>query len=194
MASYGAMLRPSALASSAVVERAKEGVRSTHKALARFARPRAFGLPPNTEAAAVRAVRNVIRFRLHYALLLWVILLASLAPRRRVSLVFLMASSKVAASYGVLLRAFPNSAFLHRIIDRRLVVALFLIVIVVQLALTGALKHLLLSLAAGIPVVLIHAVFQTDGDLSATEAAAAELDPIAAEKKEGGGDLELASL
>ncbi|XP_008794911.1 PRA1 family protein F3-like [Phoenix dactylifera] len=193
MANYGAMLRRSGLgrATEAVAERA----RSTRKALSRFARPQAFACPADAEAAAVRAVRNVAYFRLHYALVLWILLLATLAPTHRASMLFLMAASKVALFYGVLLRAFPNSALLRRILDRRLVLALFLIVIVVELALTDAIKHLLLALAIGVPLVLLHAVFRVRDDLVAGDDAAAAVDaaPLSEKKEKEEPDLESGS-
>ncbi|KAJ0970672.1 hypothetical protein J5N97_018631 [Dioscorea zingiberensis] len=162
MAEYGAKLRPAA---AAIVSRA----RSTGKALTKFARPRSFSVPHDADAGAIRTVRNLIHFRLYYTVFLYVILLSSLVPRRRAAMVCLMATSKVAASYAGLLKAFPNSAVL-RFVDRRLVAALFLIVIVVQLVLTRALKHLLISMAVGVPIVFAHAVFRARDDLAGEEA------------------------
>ncbi|XP_008786184.1 PRA1 family protein F3-like [Phoenix dactylifera] len=193
MASYGAMLRRSGLAraTEAVAERA----RTTRKAFSRFARPQAFACPSDAEAAAVRAVRNVAYFRLHYALVLWVILLATLAPARRASMLFLMAASKVALFYGALLRAFSNSALLRRILHRRLVLALFLVVIVVDLALTDAIKHLLLALAIAAPLVLLHAVFRVRDDLVVGDEASAsgEAAPLSDKKEKEEFDLESGS-
>ncbi|WOL10491.1 PRA1 family protein B2-like [Canna indica] len=190
MASYGGVLRRSA----AVVERARDGARRTRKALARFARPQSFAAPPNAEAAAVRAVRNLRSFGLHYGILIWLLLLASLFPRHRAAMLFLMAASKIALCYGALLKAFPGSTLLRRILDRRLVAALFLAVIGAELVMTEAVPQFLLAVAVGVPIVLLHAVFRARDDLAASgdEAAASgdgELRPIS-EKKE---DLELGS-
>ncbi|XP_064952906.1 uncharacterized protein LOC135608797 isoform X2 [Musa acuminata AAA Group] len=191
MATYGGVLRRSA----AVVERARDSARRTRKALARFACPQAFAGPPDAEAAAVRAVRNLRSFRLHYALLLWVLLLASLFPRRRATMLFFMAASKAAFFYGVLLKAFPNSALLRQVLDRRLAAALVLAVVGVELVMTRAVPQFLLAMAIGLPVVLLHAVFRVRDDLTASseEAAAAanggELGPMLEEKQ----DLELGS-
>ncbi|THU56764.1 hypothetical protein C4D60_Mb11t20650 [Musa balbisiana] len=187
MATYGGgVLRRSA----AVVEHA----RSTRRALARFARPQAFAAPPDAEAAAVRAVRNLRSFRLHYALLLWVLLLASLFPRRRATMLFLMAASKLALFYGALLKAFPNSALLRQIVDRRLVAALLTAVVGAEIVMTSAVPQFLLAMAVGVPLVLLHAVFRTQDDPAAcgeeaTAGNGGELGPIL-EKKE---DLELGS-
>ncbi|CAL9079768.1 unnamed protein product, partial [Musa textilis] len=93
-------------------------------------------------------------------------------------------------------RSFPTSALLRRVIDRRLVVALALAVILIELALTRALPQLLLAVGIGLPIILLHAVFRVrddlleDGDEKAAAAGAAgELGSVL-EKKE---DLELGS-
>ena len=179
MATYGGVLRRSA----AVVEHARDS--------ARFARPQAFAAPPDAEAAAVLAVRNLRSFRLHYALLL-----ASLFPCRHATMLFLMAASKLALFYGALLKAFPTSALLRRVIDRRLVVALALAVILIELALTRSLPQLLLAVGIGLPIILLHAVFRVRDDLledgdekAAAVGGAGELASVL-EKKE---DLELGS-
>ncbi|WOL16695.1 PRA1 family protein B2-like [Canna indica] len=190
MATYGGVLRRSA----AVVERARDGARSTRKAIARFARPQSFAAPPDAEAAAVRAVRNIRSFRFHYALLLWVLLLAALFPHRRATMLVLMAVSKLALFFGALLKAFPNSAILRRIFNRRLVSALVMTVIGAELSMTGAVPQFLLAMAIGVPIVLLHAVFRVQDDLTASGEEAAignvgEFAPIS-EKKE---DLELGS-
>lgn len=190
MANGAVILRRSA---AAVVERAAAGARSTRKALTRFApRAQAFAAPPDAEAAAVRAVRNVGSFRVHYAALLWGLLLASLAPRHRASMLFLMAASKLVLAYGVLLRVFPNSALLRRVLDRRLVLGLFLLAVLLELAATDALGCLFSAMALGLPIVLLHAVFRVRDDLLLAEegsAAAAANGGDTPEKKEE-GDLE----
>ncbi|THU67002.1 hypothetical protein C4D60_Mb05t20090 [Musa balbisiana] len=190
MATYGGVLRRSA----AVVERARDSVRSTRKALARFARPQSFAAPPHAEAAAVRAVRNLRSFRLHYALLLWVLLLASLFPRHRATMIFLMAASKLALLYGALLKAFPNSALLRRIFDRRISAAVALIVICAELVMTGAVPQFLLAMGIGVPLVLFHALFRVRDDLTASGeemAGGTGGDPRPISEKKG--DLEMGS-
>lgn len=54
---------------------------------------------------------------------------------------------------------------------------LFLMVIVVQMVITRAAKHLMISMAVGIPIVLAHAVFRARDDLAGEEA-----EPIADKK------------
>jgi hypothetical protein len=170
--------------------------RSTRRALARFApRPSAFSPAPDAEAAAVRAVRNLRTFRFHYAVIQWVLLLASLAPRHRASVLFLMAASKGLLLYGGLLKAFPNSALLRRLLDRRLVGALFVALVLADLVAAGAVDKLLFALAAGVPVVLLHAAFRVRDDLEPASDGGDEdkdkdkEDGVVVEKKED-GDVE----
>ncbi|KAK8944268.1 hypothetical protein KSP39_PZI008565 [Platanthera zijinensis] len=191
MAGHGAMLRPSAAfwAAKEATERAR---RSARRAITRFARPGAFSLPAGRRAAASRAFRNLAAFRSHYALLLWISLLSFLFHSHRATVLFLMVVSKVALSYAVVLRIFPNSVLLQRILDRRVVVALFLALVIVKVVLAGAVANLLLSLAAAIPIILAHAVFRSPDDPSTAGAAengkpSGELTPLS-EKKDS--DLE----
>ncbi|KAL6906377.1 hypothetical protein ACP4OV_003978 [Aristida adscensionis] len=171
MAAAGAIRR----AAASVVDRACAGARGFRRALARFA-PRASAFAPaaDAEAAAVRAVRNLRTFRFHYAALQWALLLASLAPRHRASVVFLMAASKGLLVYGGLLRAFPNSALLRRLLDRRLVAAVFLALVLADIAAAGAVANLLAALAAGVPVIVLHASFRVRDDLEGPSPDAAE--------------------
>ncbi|KAG6507285.1 hypothetical protein ZIOFF_032627 [Zingiber officinale] len=162
MASYGGLLRrfPS------VVQRGREGVRYARKALVRFARPQSFAVPADDEAAAVRAVRNLRSFRFHYAFLLWFLLLASLFPRRRHTMLFLMAASKLALFFGAFLKVFPNSTLLRRIVERRVMGALVAFVIGAEIVATGAVLQFLVAMAVGVPLVLLHAVFRARDDLA----------------------------
>nr|ACR36258.1 unknown [Zea mays] len=161
MGAAGAIRR----AAASVVDRACAGTRGFRRALARFApRPSAFGPAADAEAAAVRAVRNLRTFRFHYAVLQWVLLLASLAPRHRASVVFLMAASKGLLVYGGLLKAFPNSALLRRLLDRRLVAAVFVALVLADIVAAGAVANLLAALAAGVPVIVLHASFRVRDD------------------------------
>lgn len=116
--------------------------------------------PSSPEAAAARIIHNLGYFRLYYALFLWVIIFASLAPKRQISLILFFAVSAVTSFYLLVLRLIPSSAVPYKTIDTRLVVALLQIVAAVALILTDAGIHLVVSLASGIPVVLLHAVLQ----------------------------------
>ncbi|PKA58895.1 hypothetical protein AXF42_Ash000988 [Apostasia shenzhenica] len=166
MASHAGVLRPSVAisAAKAVADRANAHARSARRAISRFARPGVFSIPVSRSAATARVGRNLAGFRLHYAVLLWISLLASLFPSHRAAMLFLMAASKVALSYAVLLRVFPNSSLLRRFLDRRLVAGLFLAVVLVQVALAGAIGNLFLALAVAFPLVLAHAVFRISDD------------------------------
>ncbi|VAI11423.1 unnamed protein product [Triticum turgidum subsp. durum] len=113
-------------------------------------------------------------------------------------MLFLMAASKGLLLYGALLRAFPASALLRRLLDRRLVAAVFVALVLADLAAAGALPNLLFALAAGAPVVLLHAAFRVRDDLEPGAAASAdngaggeeeEATGVVVEKKED-GDME----
>ncbi|KAL5724031.1 hypothetical protein ACHQM5_007345 [Ranunculus cassubicifolius] len=133
---------------------------------------RQFGFPSSPEVAAARIIFNLGYFRLYYTLFLWIILFASLAPKRQISLILLFAMSGVIAAYLLLLRAIPSSSVVpYKTIDRRLVVALLVIVTIVALILTKAGIHLLVSLASGIPCVLLHSVIQVNDDVFVHEEA-----------------------
>lgn len=82
--------------------------------------------------------------------------------------------------YMLLLRALPDSIVLHRIVDKQLVLALLAMVTVVELVLTHAGIHLLVTLAFGLPVIVVHAVLMVRGDLFVNEeaSAAGELVPL----------------
>lgn len=200
MATYGAILRPTAVlsAATAAAERARFHARSARRAIARFARPGAFSLPASRAAAASRVSRNLAAFRTYYVLLLWFSLLAFLFPSHRATMLFLMAISKVILSYAVLLRLFPNSALLHRILDRRIVTGIFLVVVLVQLALASAVVSLFFAIAAVAPILVAHAVFRTP-DTSLTSVAgengkvACEILPTSEKKnadlESGGGQV-----
>jgi hypothetical protein len=171
MAAPGAIRR----AALSAVDRACAGARGFRRALARFApQPSAFAPAADAEAAAVRAVRNLRTFRFHYAALQWALLLAFLAPRHRASVLFLMAASKGLLVYGGLLKAFPNSAILRRLLDRRLVAVVFLALVLADIAAAGAVPILLAALAAGVPIIVLHSSFRIRDDLEGTSPEAAE--------------------
>ncbi|KAK4741703.1 hypothetical protein SAY87_025291 [Trapa incisa] len=130
-----------------------------------------FSLPPTPEAAVVRIVRNVAYFWLLYTLVLWIGLSISLIPERKLSLLFLVATSAVASSYLLLMRLLPDSSLLHRFVDRRLVVAALAVVAGVGLVMTLAGKHLGITMAIGTPIVLVHALMRAREDLCLNEEA-----------------------
>uniref|UniRef100_A0A0A9GQ69 PRA1 family protein n=1 Tax=Arundo donax TaxID=35708 RepID=A0A0A9GQ69_ARUDO len=85
-----------------------------------------------------------------------------------------MAASKGLLLYGGLLKAFPNSALLRRLLDRRLVAAVFLALVLADIAAAGAVANLLAALAAGVPVIVLHASFRVRDDLEGPSPDAAE--------------------
>ncbi|KAF8412466.1 hypothetical protein HHK36_000430 [Tetracentron sinense] len=186
MASYGTIQRPSVSSTSASMAGKEEQRCSACKSRREFVLLHYFNIPSSPEAAAVRIIRNLGYLRVYYVLVMWIILFVSLIPRRGVSVIFLIAMTVVTCLYLLLLRAIPNSVILHKIIDHRLVLALLGIVTVVELILTRAVIHLLVSFAIGMPIVLVHAVLSVRDDLYVTEeaCAAGELVPLV-EKKIG---------
>ncbi|XP_010246106.1 PREDICTED: PRA1 family protein F3-like [Nelumbo nucifera] len=180
MANYGTIHRLSKTSSS--IDHAQVKVDDlSRKAPKELVLLRYMAIPSSPEAAAVRIIRNLGYFWVYYTLIIWVILLVSLVPRRRLSLIFLVVMTVVTCFYLLLLRAFPSSIILHnKFIDRRLVLALIAIITVVELILTRAAIHLLVSLAIGIPIILVHAVLRVGDDLFVSEEASAggELVPL----------------
>lgn len=142
-------------------------------------------IPSTSEAAGVRIIKNMGNFGLYYSLFVWIILFITLIPRRKVSLILLVIMTYVTTLYCLVLRAFPNSVLLHRIIDKRAVLALLAIATAVQLILTEAGIHLAVTLASSVPVVLVHAVLWASYDAFEVEDAAArgELTPLAGHKE-----------
>ena len=84
-------------------------------------------------------------------------------------------------------------ALLRRLLDRRLVAAVFVVLVVADLAAADAIPNLLFALAAGAPVVVLHAAFRVRDDLepvaSADSAGGEEATGVVVEKKED-GDME----
>ncbi|CAJ1825532.1 unnamed protein product [Sphenostylis stenocarpa] len=115
-------------------------------------------IPSTSEAAGVRIMRNIGSFGLYYTLFVWIILFITLIPMRKVSLILLVIMTYVTTIYCLILRAFPNSVVLHKIIDQRVVLALLAVATAVQLILTEAGIHLAVTLTCTVPVVLVHAV------------------------------------
>lgn len=190
MASYGTMQRPATSSTATLkADQPDDSKDSTRKRLNDFKLLCPFNIPLSPEAAAVRIIRNLGDFGLYYTLFVWIILFISLVPKRKVSLIFLVAMTVVACLYLLLLRALPNSVVLHRVIDKWLVLALLAIVTGVELILTRAAIHLLITLACGIPIILVHAVLRVRVDLFVGEeaCAAGELVPLVAMKT---GDVE----
>ncbi|KAH6826146.1 Tetratricopeptide repeat superfamily protein [Perilla frutescens var. hirtella] len=143
-----------------------------------------FDLPSSPESAAVRIVRNLERFSLYLVTFIWTVLFIALVPDRKVSVVFLVATTEVAFLYFLLLRALPDSVILHKIVDKRFVFFLLFVVTAVEMILTDAAVHLFIVLAATVPVVvLIAALIKRD---SAVDEEAGEMARLVEEKLGGG--------
>jgi len=181
MASYGTMHRPTASSSSASkANQPEESKDSTRKKRNDFKLLCPFDIPLSPEAAAVRIIRNLGYFGLYYTTFVWIILFISLVPKRKVSLMILVAMTVVTCFYLILLRVLPNSVVLHKVIDKRLVLASVAVVTAVELIVTRAAIHLCVTLACGIPIILVHAVLRVRDDLFVGEeaCAAGELVPL----------------
>ncbi|KAL2330102.1 hypothetical protein Fmac_017683 [Flemingia macrophylla] len=143
-------------------------------------------IPSTSEAAGIRIMKNMVNFGLYYTLFVWIILFITLIPMRKVSLILLVIMTYVTTLYILLLRAFPNSVVLHRVIDKRVVMALLAVATTVQLILTEAGIHLAVTLASSMPVVLVHAVLWASYDAFEIEDASSgrgELAPLVGHKE-----------
>ncbi|KAK7340443.1 hypothetical protein VNO77_21145 [Canavalia gladiata] len=137
-------------------------------------------IPLTGEDAGVRIIRNMENFGLYYTLFVWIILFITLIPQRKVSLILLVIMTYVTTLYCLLLRACPNSVVLHRIIDKRFVLALLAIATALQLIFTEAGIHLAVTLACSVPIVLVHAILWASFDAFEIEGGTGELAPLAA--------------
>lgn len=173
MARYGSIQRPNTISTSASMvgqpDESKED--SPGKKRYDFKRPEfivvcPFNIPSSPEAASLRIIKNLCHFALYYIHFVWLVLFISLIPKRKVSLIYLVIMTYVASLYLLILRALPNSYWLHKIIDKRVVLALIVFVTMFELILTRAAIHLFVTLAATIPIVLVHAVLWVTEDFS----------------------------
>ncbi|RYR32137.1 hypothetical protein Ahy_B01g057124 [Arachis hypogaea] len=103
-------------------------------------------MPLTSEAAAIRIMRNLGNLGLYYTLF------------HKVSLIILVIMTYVITIYCLILRAFPYSVLLHKVIDKRFVMSLLVFVTVVMLVVTEAGTHLVVTLAIVVPIILIHAL------------------------------------
>ncbi|KAK9273401.1 hypothetical protein L1049_018211 [Liquidambar formosana] len=190
---HGAMQRPSTASTSTPMAQTDDLKGSTQKRRNDFKILCPFNIPSSPEATAVRIIRNLSSYGEYYTIFVWVILFISLIPERKVSLIYLVAMTVVTCLYLLLLRDLPNSVVLHKIIDKRLVLAVLAIATAIELILTDAAIHLLATLAAGIPIILVHAVLKTRDDQFVNEeaCAAGELVPLVNQKSD---DAELEAL
>ncbi|KAE9622098.1 hypothetical protein Lal_00032984 [Lupinus albus] len=149
-----------------------------------------FNIPLTSEASAIRIIKNLENLGLYYTLFVWIVLFITLIPQRKVSLILLVIMTYVTTLYILLLRACPNSEVLHKIIDKRFVLALLAIATSVQLILTKAGIHLAVTLACTIPIVLVHAVLWVSFDAFEVEdgSVSGELAPLVGKNQSGAVD------
>lgn len=157
MASQGTIQRPSTTSSTSIPtdQQSYEPKSSALKRVNEFKFIFPFNFPTTPESAAVRIVQNLGSYGDYYTLFIWISLFITLIPERKVSLIYLVATTVVACVYLVLHR---DCVVLQRIVDKRLVLALLVVVAMVELILTEAALHLFVTLGCGVPLVLVHAV------------------------------------
>ena len=143
---------------------------STGKKLDDFRRPEfrlvcPLSIPSSSEAASLRIIQNLAHFALYYTHFVWIVLFITLIPQRKVSLILLVIMTYVASLFLLLLRACPaNFHLLRKIIDKRIVLGLIVMATMIELIATDAGLHLVITLAATVPLVLTHAVFWVKND------------------------------
>ncbi|KAI5001035.1 hypothetical protein ZWY2020_010994 [Hordeum vulgare] len=79
-------------------------------------------------------------------------------------MLFLMAASKGLLLYRGLLRAFPNSTLLHRLLDRSLVAVVFVVLVVADLAAADAIPNIIIAHRRR-PILVLHAAFRVCDNL-----------------------------
>ncbi|KAJ6690953.1 PRA1 FAMILY PROTEIN [Salix koriyanagi] len=168
MSSHGTIQRPSTVAAPTTPTGCPED--STGKKLDDFRRPEfrlvcPLSIPSSPEAASLRIIQNLAHFALYYTHFVWIVLFITLIPQRKVSLILLVIMTYVASLYLLLLRACPaNFHLLRKIIDKRIVLGLIVMATMIELIATKAGLHLVITLAATVPLVLTHAVFWARND------------------------------
>ncbi|KAF5731600.1 hypothetical protein HS088_TW18G00281 [Tripterygium wilfordii] len=162
MANYGATQRPH-LNSTPPSDHDFDDSTGKQRKEFRFVCP--FNIPSTPEAAAIRIIKNLHHFGLYYSLFVWIVLFITLIPKRKVSLIYLVIMTYVTTVYVLLIRALPSASFLHKIIGRGVVLPLIGLGTMVELILTEAGLHLLICLAATMPIVLVHAVLWVRDDV-----------------------------
>ncbi|KAJ6859985.1 hypothetical protein NC651_036344 [Populus alba x Populus x berolinensis] len=145
-----------------------------------------FSIPSSPEAASLRIRRNLGHFALYYTHFVWIVLFITLIPQQKVSLILLVIMTYVASLYLLLLRALPPYFhLLHKIIYKSMVLGLIAVATMIELIATEAGLHLVITLAATVPIVLIHAVLLVREDFCVEERTGGD---------GGGGGGELVSL
>lgn len=156
MASYGATQRPSVSPSSSPEPNYEYEKSRKNQFTFQITIP--FSIPSTPESAATRIIRNLEKFRLYYFEFVWLVLFIALIPKRKVSLIILAATKEAAIIYTLLMRAVPASLVLvHKILDKRLILSLLALGTGIALIATHSGLHLVITLAATMPIILAHA-------------------------------------
>lgn len=157
MDSYGATQRPTLAPSSSPQPKDQlEENPKIHQLTFQITCP--FSIPSTPEAGASRIIRNLGKLGLYYFEFIWLVLFIALIPKRKVSLIIMVATKEAAIIYTLLMSAVPASLVLvHKILDKRLVLSLLALGTGIALIATHSGPHLLITLAATIPIILAHA-------------------------------------
>lgn len=140
-----------------------------------------FSIPSTPESAAARIIRNLGKFGLYYAEFVWIVLFIALIPERKVSLVYLVAMKEVTILYLLLLRAVANTVLFRWLFvfdTKPIVLPLLAIGTCFALIFTHAGIHLLITLAATLPIVLAHSVLWIAEDYGLNEEITQESVPL----------------
>ncbi|KAL9262946.1 Amino acid transporter AVT1A-like protein [Drosera capensis] len=149
-----------------------DGLRSTRRFTTNLTIPSLFSIPTSPEAAMARISNNMAYFKFLYGFFWWVVLFISLIPVRMLSLILLVLMTNITVMYLLILRSFPDSSVL-RFVDRRLVLTLIGFATAIELVVTDAGLHLLITTACTTTIILVHSVLQindcfiVDGESSA---------------------------
>lgn len=132
--------------------------------------PRSLSLPRPLSDAVSRIRLNISYFQMNYAILVLLVLFLSLLwhPISLIVFVFLMA----AWLFLYFLRDEPLVIF-GRLVSDRVVLVVMAVLTFVLLLLTGATVNILVAVAVGVVLVLVHAALRGTDDLSLDEEEAA---------------------
>lgn len=140
----------------------RESVMSTRRPWGELLDPTALSIPSSLSDATTRLAQNLTHFRFNYVLVLLVVLFLSLIYHPISMIVFLLVF--VAWLFLYFSREQPLTLAGFTVDDRLVVVALG-VVTVVALLLTRVWVNVVASVAIGVAVVCLHAVFRGTEDL-----------------------------
>ena len=130
-----------------------------------------FSIPSSPEAASLRIIRNLGHFASYYTHFVWIVLFIALIPQREVISLIPLFNMIYVASLYLLSGAFPPNFCMLEITDKSLGLGLIAVKTMIEIITTGAGLHLVITLAATVPIVLIHAVLWVREDFCVEERA-----------------------